>query len=132
MSDECWQEDQKRYLTQNLSPRRSISTAALDSEIRLTYAKSKTCCNIFGETFKRVSSRRLDETIRPLVCYDTAMVMMIETFYELLTCTAVSVGMYQIKGYWNTSDKISVYYSIFTFITLVLFLLIKQKLHKVR
>ena len=103
--------------------RTSAANAEIDSPIRLEYSESKTCCKMLGDTLKKASSKRLDETIRPLVCYDTAMVMMIETFYELLTTTAVSFGMYQIKDYWNTSDKISVYYSIFIFTIVVLFLL---------
>ena len=96
---------------------------SLHSAVKIDVHKTKNCCKQFWDYTKKTFAKRSDDIIKPNVAWNSTLVLLIESFYELLTCTAISMGMFQIRSYWNTADKISVVYSFFTMTILIVFLL---------
>ena len=97
------------------------SSFAMNSEVKISAPKTE--WGKFLDQCKNHTAKRLDAMIVVQKCYEATLVVFIESFYELLTCTAISVGMLKIRSYWNTSDKISVAYSIFTALILLVFII---------
>ena len=48
--------------------------------------------------------------------------VLIESFQELLTCTAISMGMFEYRDYWKTPDKVSVAMQFIILGTLIAFI----------
>ena len=48
--------------------------------------------------------------------------MLIESFQELLTCTAVSMRMFDYREYWKLPDKVSVALQFITLAALIAFI----------
>ena len=72
------------------------------------FKQTPNCFELLVENSKKRLAKSLDYFLRPLNVLNITITVLIESFQELIICTAVSMGMFEIRDYWTTSDKVSV------------------------
>ena len=85
--------------------------------------ETPSCWQLMKENTKKRILFRLDQYTSPMVMFQILLVVFVESFQELLTCTSISMKMFEYRPYWKTQDKVSVVFQFCTLGSLIAFVL---------
>ena len=74
------------------------------------------------ENTKKKAAEMSDSYTSLKFIFHILITVLIESFYELLTCSAVSMRMFDYRKYWELPDKISVALSFIALAALIAFI----------
>ena len=77
---------------------------------------------VLKENTKKKVAELSDNYTSAKFIFHLLITILLESFYELLTCSAVSMRMFDYKKYWQLPDKISVALSFIALAALIAFI----------